>query len=291
MAAPSATQRLLRPLAAMAATLVVIGAIAVIVRDDADDPGREVARSPADGGALDVAPVDGEGVASTVPVGEDPPASTSTSVADDRADVRLAVPAAGTYRYEVVRIRDGESETFEETRTFEVVTSEAEVSRLRLGVTTDGQQQVSILQWSGDTVTVRSTRLPTASGPGSECTWDPPIVEFGPLVAGSTWEVASSCTADVAGVPSTFTVTGTGQVVAELTIEVGGRDVRVWRIERVRTTVITAEIAGSPVEQRVEERGDLYVDPVRGLVVRSEAVLTRTGAQEGTTRREASLIE
>lgn len=291
MAAPPATQRLLRPLAAMAATLVVIGAIAAIVRDDADDPSRGVARSTTDADALGGAPADGAGAAPTIPAGEDPSASTSTGVAADPSSARLAVPAAGTYRYEVVRIRDGESETFEETRTFEVVASDADVSRLRLGVTTDGQQQVSILQWSGDTVTVRSTRLPTASGPGSECTWDPPIVEFGPLVAGSAWDVASTCTSDVAGVPSTFTVTGTGQVVTELTIEVGGRDVRVWRIERVRTTVITAEIAGSPVEQRVEERGDLYVDPVRGIVVRSEAVLTRTGAQEGTTRRESSLIE
>lgn len=284
-------QRLVRPLAVVIALVFTAGSVGAIAWDDGREAvaealgrgggGTESGRSPrttdrdgaagsSSGRAATAAPDDGLG---------DPSGLPATAV----------LPSPGEYRYEVRITRDGKSETVEEIRRIEILGGGGEVGRVRLEVQTGDQRQISVLDWKPSAVEVVSTRVPTASG-GGDCVWEPPFLEFGPLTTESTWAISSTCAASVGGVPSDFEVTGSTKVVGDVQISLGPDLVSVWRVERTRTTVIRATIGGEPVEQRVDERGDLYLDPVRGMVVQSDVTLTTTGSQSGTTRRQSTLV-
>ncbi len=285
------TQRLVRPLAVVIAVVFCAGTVGAIVWDDgrsavADALGRGD-RGP--GRSSDSSTT--EPGADTTESGPDAVGAPEDRSIDDssRLPSAAAVPEAGEHRYEVRVTRNGTSETVEELRRVEVLEGGGEAGRVRLEVQTGDQRQISILDWKPSAVEVVSTRVPTASG-GDDCSWDPPFLEFGPLSAGSEWAVSSTCTASVGGVPSTLEVTGSTVVVGDVQVSVGSELVTVWRIERSRTTVIRASIGGEPVEQRVDEHGDLYLDPVRGIVVQSDVTLTTTGEQSGTSRRQSTLI-
>lgn len=285
------TTRLMRPLAIVTGVLLAVGTIGAVVWDDGRDAvanalGRS--RDSAGGGAT---PTTSNGATTTVPgdaEGPDITSSSTTSPASLRAD--LVVPAAGEYRYEVRVTRDGTSNTVEEVRTVARLDGDDTRGTVQLEVRTGDQRQISILEWASDAVEVRSTRVPTTVDEGTDCMWNPPILEFGPMADGSAWTVDSTCQADVGGVPTTFEVTGSARVVGDVVIDIAGSPVQVWRIERQRTTVISASIGGDQVEQRVEEQGDLFVDPTRGIVVQSDVLVTSTGAQAASTRRQSTLV-
>lgn len=285
----TASQRLVRPLAVVIGVLLVAGVVGAVAWDD----GR-TAVANALGRSRD-----GRQAAATTTTTEDPslapagaragdPAATTTTV--PTLSATLPVPVAGEYRYDVQLTRDGQSETVEELRSFVRLDGDEAAGSVQLEIRTGDQRQISILDWEPGAIDVRSTRVPTTVDEGSDCLWNPAFREFGPLEPSSSWTVDSTCTANVGGVPTTFHVTGSALVVGAVDILVSGQTVRVWRIERLRTTVITATIGGSEVEQRVEEQGDLYVDPARGIVVQSDVVVTTSGPQASTTRRQSTLV-
>lgn len=253
----------------------------------------------------------GGGVASggdPSPAGQDAPAvptsGTASSVAADsptttrRTTTTLAptlgaavVPAPGLYRYEVDAVRLGTRTTRSEEREITLVGEEGGSSIVQIVARSEGEQQVSVLDWSSDGVFVRSTRIESGDATTQDCTWEPSFPEFGPLGPDAAWSLASTCTFEVAGLPTTFVVTGTGRVAGRAEVVHGGSTVPVWQVERDRTTTITATVGANTVEQVVREMGTFFIDPARGLVLRSDVTHTLSGTQQAVTRRTSVLVE
>lgn len=87
-----------------------------------------------------------------------------------------------------------------------------------------------------------------------------------------------------------FTVSGTSRVVGEAVASLGTEEVRVWQIERDRTTDIAAALGDQTLSQQAREQGTLFFDPVRGVVIRSDVTVTLSGSQTGVTRRVSALV-
>ncbi len=258
---------------ALAAIVVVLGLSGC--RDD-----------PADGAVGGPEPV---GTGTSIP-----PAATGATTADPGAPVTgapaptddppaapvlgpAAVPAAGTYRYTVVST-GGAGETVEvEERTVVPRSGDHTTGVVEVRQRAGEHEQVSVLDWSPDGAVVRSTRMVSGVGTSEDCRWDPPFPELGRLAAGATWYFSSSCAATVEDVPTTFVVEGEGRVVGEDVVTVAGVATPVWRVERRRITEIRARLGDDEVVQRVEEAGVVFVDPARGLPVRSELTVTADG--------------
>lgn len=282
----------------MIGVLLVAGGLGVVTHDAATataapgesttstpvDPAESTAPPPAGDGPVDSAVADPE---PTAP-GSDPQPTTTTTTAPLG---RAVVPAPGAYRYEIDSFSDGESSSRLETREFSVLGDSNGVSTIQVVAASEGERQVSVFDWSSDGAIVRSTRIEIDGQASQECTWDPPFVEFGPLETSAAWTVDSNCTTEVAGLPTDFVVSGGGGVMGEVEVVHAGASVRAWQVERSRTTVITATVGGDTVEQRVEETGTFFVDPARGLVLRSDVTVVLSGAQQGETRRTSVLAE
>lgn len=280
----SERERAIRPLAAATALVLAAALIAAAVSDRTVDPDRsDPARAP----GAPAAPVP----ATSSVGGDDGPAQPSgapTTVAGPLG--RSALPAPGVHRYEVVSERDGRSTTRTEEREVTVVEGGTDGAVLEVVVRADGEAQVSTIDWSPAGSIVRTTRIDSGSATGSPCGWDPPFTDLGPLEQGAEWTIDSSCETEVAGLPSTFLVQGSGRVVFETTQEHGGETVRVWQVERNRTTTITAQVGTESIQQVAHELGTILVDPARGLVLRSDLTVTLSGSQEGQSRRVTTLI-
>lgn len=204
---------------------------------------------------------------------------------------RAAVPAPGTYRYEIDAFSDGESSLRTETRAISILEQGDAGSVVQVVAESEGERQISVLDWSSDGVIVRTTRIEREAEVSQDCAWDPPFVEFGALERGSTWAVDSRCSTEVAGLPTEFVVTGDGGVRSEVEVVHAGSRVRAWQVDRSRTTVITATVGDEAVEQRVVEEGTFFIDPARGLVLRSDVTVTLSGAQQFVSRRTSVLTE
>lgn len=282
---PARSDRLLRPLAAAVAVVMALGLVGAAVVDrsaDGDDPTEAAVTPVGDVGPVPRAP----GVGTDDVVAESPGGGAAAQAAPTTVPALLlpssaAVPAPGTHRYEVTSTTDGStSGSVEEVEVTRLSGGDA-AGAVQIAQRTDGRGQVSVLDWSPSGAQVRSTEIDE----GSSCTWEPPITEFGVLEPGATWSVDSRCTTTVAGADTTVDVTGTGRVAASQTVTAGGGPVDVWRIERQRTTVLRATVGGDAVEQRVDESSVIFFDPARGIAVRREATVTRSGEQTGTTER------
>lgn len=301
MPGPDQLDRLGRALRPVIGVLLAAGLVGVVVHDDATEsaagtgvvssttdaapePEPEPAPAASDAGA----PGDPTGAAPPTASEPDPSSTTTTTTVPLG---RAVVPAAGTYQYAIDSIRDGEPSTRVETREITVLAEADGVSAIQVVAASDGERQVSVFDWSPNGAIVRSTRLETGEQASQECVWDPPFVEFGALEPSASWTVDSRCTTDVAGLPTEFVVTGRGGVAGEVQVVHAGSRVRAWQIERTRTTVITATVGGDTVEQRVEETGTFFVDPARGLVLRSDVTVVLSGSQQGETRRTSVLVE
>lgn len=201
------------------------------------------------------------------------------------------VPAPGVYRYDVDAVSDGVASSRIEEREIAVVGEEGASSIVQVVARSDGERQVSVLDWSSESVLVRSTRIESDEGGSQDCTWDPPFVEFGTLAAGAAWDLESTCTTDVAGLATTFVITGSGRVIREAEVVHAGASVRVWQVVRDRTTTIMATVGEDQVEQVIRETGTFFIDPARGLVLRSDLTATLSGTQQGVTRRTSVLTE
>lgn len=285
------TERFRRALVPVVALVLALGVLAAAAGRPSDrDPGRP-----------DVA--DGEPSAPSAPEGvvPDEPADPGAGVNDPPGDTAatdpaaplgpVAVPTAGVYRYDVDEVRDGESTNRLEEREITLLGEEGDVSIVQVVARSDSERQVSVLAWSAQQVVVRSTRIETDDGSTRDCTWEPAVTEFGELAAGASWTVESSCTTDVAGLATDFVVRGSSRVVGEAEVVHGGTPTRVWQVSRDRTTTITATVGSDAVEQVVREVGTFFVDPARGLTLRSDVTVTLSGAQQGETRRTSVLVE
>lgn len=298
---PEFAERLARPLAGVIAGVLAVALFAAVLiepsatpttatRAGIPVPGADPVRragtmtpgpEPATAGvATEVAPTN----PSVVPT-DDPVAAPATAAPLGVS----AVPAAGVYRYQVQSTSDGRTEVLEESREVVARTGDRTAGVIELSVRVEGETQVSLIDWSADGALVRSTRIDSDAGDSRDCTWSPPFPEVGRLAAGSTWTLDSTCTTQVGGIDTTFTLTGTGRVVGPATVDFDGQAVRVWQIERDRTTAIDASLGAEQLSQRAREQGTLLFDPVRGLVMRSDVTVTLDGEQTGVTQRTSVL--
>ncbi len=292
MPRPEQIERLGRVLVPVIAVLLLAGVVSTRVRgvDDARVQRAELTPSGTVAGGA------GEPSGAVVPPAEvsDPGAeSADTPPVPTTLPLlgRSVVPLAGIYRYEVDSVRDGVSSSRTETREISVSGVEGDAAIVQIVADSDGERQVSQLRWSPDQVRVQATRIESGSQPARDCAWEPAFTEFGPLQPNATWTLDSTCTTEVAGLPTRFVVRGTGGVVGEVVVVHAGANVRVWQIERDRTTTILATVGEDEVEQTVQETGTFFVDPTRGLVLRSDVTVTLSGAQQGVTRRTSVLTE
>ncbi|MDE0803249.1 MAG: hypothetical protein OSA99_07980 [Acidimicrobiales bacterium] len=299
MPGPDQLDRFGRALVPVIGVLLAAGGLGVVTHDagtEAADTGESTMSTttdPADPTVTVAGDPRAEGVVAdptATSSGSGAPASTNTTTTTAPLG-RAVVPASGTYRYEIDSLSDGESSSRVETREFSVVGESDGVSTIQVVAASDGERQVSVFDWSSAGALVRSTRIEIDGQTSQDCTWDPPFVEFGPLEVSAVWSVDSRCTTEVAGLPTEFVVTGGGGVTAEVEVLHAGTSVRAWQVERSRTTVITATVGGDTVEQRVQETGTFFVDPARGLVLRSDVSVALSGAQQGETRRTSVLVE
>lgn len=219
--------------------------------------------------------------AESAPVPEDPAAPVALGPS--------VVPVPGVYRYQVRSTTDGVPVVQEERREVEQLAGDRTAGSVRITARLEGESQVSVLDWSPQGAVVRTTRIESGADQGRDCTWSPPFAEFGPLEPGSTWSLDSECRTPVAGIDTVFEVSGSGRVVGRATIDSGGTPVPVWHVERDRITTITALLAGDRLVQTVREQGSLFLDPARGVVVRSDVTITLDGAQRGVTTRTSVL--
>lgn len=196
-----------------------------------------------------------------------------------------SVPVAGLYRYRVESTRDGSTTVEDEEREIVQLSGDRQQGLVQITARMGDERQISVVDWSPQAALVQSTRIESGDTIGQDCAWSPPFPEFGALAEGSTWQVASTCRTEVGGIPTHFEVSGGGWVVEPVTVSTPGGDVPTWRIERFRSTRITAVLDGDELEQRVDEQGTFFFDPVRGVVVRSEVEVRLEGAQHGTTQR------
>lgn len=298
MTVPAVAERLERPLAwAIGAVLSVglLGALVVEPVPSAREARRPAATAggPGDGsGSEPGAPAtDASGEAAVGAGGDGQPAAPTPAATVPEEPLGVsAVPAPGVYRYEVQTTDEaGESVLQEELREVTAISGDRASGTIELSARLAGEDQVSVIDWSPTGALVRSTRIETPGGPSQDCSWDPPFAELGALGEGQTWTLDSTCRATVAGVGTSFRVTGSGQVVGSATVAFGGGEVRVWQIRRDRTTVIEAEVGGTNRRQVAREAGTLFFDPGRGVVIRSDVTVTLTGPREGVTRRVSVL--
>ena len=293
------TSRLRGPLRGVIAAVGALGVLAATLVDPPEDvdqgragvPVPDVVTDPAAIGA----PVPDAG-AGSVPDGGPPPDGSAVAAPPPSAGAATpslgpaAVPVAGTYRYEVRSTQDGRSSVQEEHRDIVPLSGDRSDGRVQITARIDGESQVSVIDWSPAGALVRSTRIESAAGASQDCSWTPPFAEIGPLAAGSSWSLDSTCRTDVGGIDTTFVVTGTGRVVGTATIGFEGRDVPVWQVERDRTTSIRASLGDERLEQEVHEQGTFWWDPARGIVMRSDVTVTLEGEQEGVTQRTSVLL-
>ncbi|WP_436796073.1 hypothetical protein [Actinospongicola halichondriae] len=291
MHAATDTERFRRALVPVIAVLLGAGVIAAATHRAPDDPaGRSsVEAAPEGSTAPPPSATGGDGVPSVAP--EDSSSASATSTTQPPVLGPASVPEPGVYRYEVDAVRDGEPSSRSEEREITVVGEEGASSIVQIVARSEGERQVSVLDWSPEGVLVRSTRIETDEGATRDCTWDPSFPEFGRLVVDASWTLGSTCSTEVAGLATEFVVTGSGRVAGRAEVVHGGRTVHVWQVERDRTTTITATVGADSVEQVVREVGTFFVDPARGLVLRSDVTLTQSGTQQGTTRRTSVLTE
>lgn len=283
------SERVRRGLVVAIGAVLLLGVGGVVVADRSDPGGgttraeiapdaetRPAATRP-EGTVDPVAPISpGRGVDPvTGPAPAAAPALPSSSV----------VPADGAHRYEVAITTDGVATVAEEVLEVSRISGDSSAGVVQISQRVDGDGQRSVLDWSPGGVTVRSTEIDQ----GSECVWEPPVTEFGALAVGTEWSIDSRCEVTVAGVPTTVEVTGSGRVVGTETVTAGGGSVAAWRIERSRTTVLRADVGGDEMVQRVEDVGVVFFDPTRGIAVRRESTVERSGQRSGTTRRVAVL--
>ncbi len=295
--------RLLRANAVVVAVLLVAGIAAVVTHDGDAAPGAGPAPAASVDGVAD--PGDGDpgapgptaaGAPTTAPggpaddgAGGAPPITRGDGTRGDGDPAELgpaAVPAPGTYDYDVqVTGEDGETRAEREVREVVRRSGDRTSGSVQLTVRVGEQSQIAVIDWSPDGARIRSTRVSSPLGTSDECRWEPRLLELDRLEDGADWTVDTSCTTTIEGVPSTFEVRGRTRVV--------GRDVTAgvatWRLQRDRTTTITADVGGG-FEQVAREVGELWFDPARGIVVRSETTITLSGAQSGSSERVAVLV-
>ena len=296
MPGPDQLERLGRALTPVIGVLLAIAVVGV-VNHDGPETGSSGAAGPVVPGTSEPSPDDDAeatttappetGTATTLPSREDGSTTTSTTAPLGRA----VVPAPGTYRYEIDSIRDGETASRVETREISALGEVEGGTAVQVVAASEGERQVSVFDWSPNGAIVRSTRIETDGETSQECLWEPPFIEFGALEPDAKWSVDSRCATEVAGLVTEFAVTGGGGVVGEVEVAHAGARVRAWQVDRSRTTVITARIGDDEVEQRVEETGTFFIDPARGLVVRSDVTVVLSGSQQGETRRTSVLAE
>lgn len=292
MRARSLADRLERPLVWTIAAVFSVACLSVLwIRSE--DPGARLHR--ADVAAEESA---SPSVAPPPSAGEPVPSATGAAAAapeagptgDPEARGSSLVPTAGVHRYEVqTTASDGTTSVEEEVREIEVLSGDRNRGSVRLTVRLGDESQVSVVDWAPTGAVVRTTRIDSSVGRGGECSWEPPLPEFGVLDPGVGWELGSTCQAPMGGVATNFAVSGTGSVVGSTALTVGGRKIRVWELRRDRTTTIRAEVGGIVREQTAREVGTLYLDPARGVVVRSDVTVTLGGTDTGVSRRVSVL--
>ncbi len=288
MLAATQTEGFRRSLVPVIAIVLVLGLLAAVVDESRaanESPDRAQVAQGSDGLPSESGGADG-GTGQPAGDGESPVTTPPPAPLGP-----VTVPAPGVYRYDIDAVSDGVSTSRVEEREITVVGEEGASSIVQVVARSDGERQVSVLDWSPDGVVVRSTRIESDDGASQDCSWDPPFIEFGALAAGSDWSLDSTCTTDVAGLATTFVVTGSGRVTGEAEVVHAGVSVRVWQFVRDRTTTITARVGTDDVEQVVREAGTFFIDPVRGLVLRSDVTATLSGTQQGVTRRTSVLTE
>lgn len=272
-------QRVLVP---VIATVFVCGALAVATHDEAASGATAGRASTAGDGS---GPTESAGQAPPDDPAETAPVVPTSTPTDPAVPTELRGPVPGTYRYQVTTTSGADSTVRTEEREISLLEDTADGVLLRVVARSDEEAQVSVLDWSPRGSFVRSTQVVTDGTPAEECVWDPPLTDLGPLESGSSWTVDSSCTTSVTGLATDFQVLGSGRVVRETEVTVGGARVRAWEIQRDRTTVISTTVAERTLEQRAREVGTIYVDAVRGIIVRSDVVVTLSGQQSGENRR------
>ena len=289
--------RLARPLPFVIAAVGTLGLLSAALVDPSPVPASTRRAAPGEAGT-DVTAVAPDGAVAVPGAPGDPaavPGGTPTETAPAAAGPPVEalgpsnVPTPGTYTYRVESSRDGTSTTQEEQREIVQLSGDRTRGLVEITARLEGESQVSVVDWSPEAALVRSTRISSPDAAGRDCTWEPPFPEFGTLAPGSSWTLDSTCRSDVTGIDTTFRITGTGRVVGTASVAGVGGDVAVWQIERDRTTTITAVVAGDELVQKVHERGVVFFDPARGVVVRSDLTSTLEGAQTGVTQRKSQL--
>lgn len=215
-------------------------------------------------------------------------ASPPTTAADWGA---LERPAPGTYTYEVTSGREGATGPDTETRIVRPLEGRPGEPNVEITTVADGQRQVARLVWSSSGALVRSTTVATGEASGAPCTWEPPFPEVGALEEGASWTVASTCTTEIDGFATTIEVDGRTEVRGSTVVDVGDRRVAVLELERDRSTRVVSSVGDDALDQTVREAGTLYLDPTRGLIVRSEVRVTVSGARAEEYDRRSVLVD
>ena len=238
---------------------------------------------------------DGGDPAPTTEGGTSPSSIPTTSEATDDGPSTAslgpaAVPAAGTYAYDVtVTTSEGEARDERETRVVRVLSGDRRAGQVEISSQLGDQSQVARIDWAPDGATVASTRIDSALGSSDDCAWQPPLLEYPALADGVAWDVEGRCETVIEGVPTTLAVTGRSQVVGREVVDVAGVATAVWRIERQRTTTISAVIGGQDFRQVAAESGVVWLDPALGLPVAADTTVTLDGQRTGSTRRVSRL--
>jgi hypothetical protein len=288
--------RLRRPLSVAIAVLLVSGiGGAVLAGPDGGEVGARRSATASDGERIVDRPAPSgpaavERPSAVVSPTGDPPVTTAASTPTAPLGV-AAVPEPGVYRYQVETTREGRTETAEETREVVARTGDRTSGIIEIAARLEGESQVSLIDWSPGGALVRSTRIESAAGGSRDCSWTPPFVEIGPLSTGSSWAVDSTCRTTVGGIDTTLVLTGSGRVVGTAMVTFAGAQVPVWQVERDRKTEIDATLDGERLRQQTHEQGTFLIDPVRGVVMRSDVTITLEGEETGVIRRTSVLRE
>lgn len=228
-----------------------------------DEPGAGTGAAPAGPGSdRDITPTTAT---------DAPPPSTPAS--------ELTVTRPGSYRERITTTNsDGAQETQDADLVVEHLGGGSDDLRVRMRRESDGRD-IGVSQdlaWRADGVYVLVTDM---GGGGFEihCEHDPPLLQTPRrLEAGTSWSDEGTCEFDTAG-GGTVHFRYEATVIEATTVMVAGAQVAAWLID----TVTDVEVSTSFGDFQQHSEGPLWVDPTRGLTVRSEEDVTVTGVQGG----------
>ncbi|HUS60927.1 MAG TPA: hypothetical protein VMY34_01945 [Acidimicrobiales bacterium] len=175
-------------------------------------------------------------------------------------------PSAGTYRYHL-QTKSGDDPAEDSDGTTRVEAISADAAGTRQNVTIDGPNGSTRMQtlWQGGTVRVVEQSYKFGSYDAT-CRWQPELLlRRAGLKAGDQWRGESTCEISVGTNSFTLKIVEDAKVAKQETIAVGGRELKVFVIDRTSTQ--TADKIAFKGTTRTTER----FAPDVGLVARAHA--------------------